>query len=895
MNMKNDRPNIRGTSPTRIALTAAALACMAGAPVGLAQSSVDAEDSSGGLGSLMSFLSGGGQKAAGQPGVAQEESSDTFRTDGLFFDQNMTVELHVQDEELTNVLQMLSLQSERNIVASNDVSARVTANLYGVTFHEALDAILHVNGYGYIEKGNFIYVYPAAVLEEIEQASRQVEGRVFNLNFISAVDAADFVTPLLSDSGEIKTNGETAAWSDPTSPTGNEEFASLSTLIVYDYPENIEAVSRMLASLDTRPAQILVEATIVQTTLNEANAFGVDFSIIADFDYADFASPLGAVDALLDGNDGSTRVPADGGASAIVGTPGNTSGPGTFKAGIVSNDVSVFLKLLNEITSTTIISNPKVVTLNRQPGRVLVGRKVGYLQTTSTDTSTTQSVEFLDTGTQLNFRPFVTGDGIIRMELKPQVSEAALRSTTDVVGSVVTIPDEITNELVANVMVPDGHTIVLGGLFREATTTTRRQVPVLGDIPIIGAAFRGHDDDIDRQEIIFMITPSIVSDQVLVDQGLRGEESVERVRAGAREGTLPFSQSRQAAQLIVEAEHLAAEGKTDAALHCVRRALHLVPANSDAIALREKLVNERDIWPSHSVLENIIDGDAHETRHNILQHGWLGDISQREVEAEETYADAGGQSRNDNRAGVQNRNRAAGVNRNRSANVGADRGAAAKRDNGAQNQTRNNYGDAPAFIAAPDLGTWWTSPEFDVFMTNWAVAEAIEENREFEAKDRWWVEPQFLGFAQAIDNDGATGGDTSWIGSPEFDAFMTAWAVGIAEENGESAGSINDWWTSEHFQGFAVAFSSPKGVESDTEWWASAEFKEFLRVWSSEAAKEQGREPTDIDEWFENADFRAFMQGYESAVNEAVASGEFENERSTSGTTYTQVPTDIED
>ncbi|MFG0260300.1 MAG: hypothetical protein ACF8LK_08100, partial [Phycisphaerales bacterium JB041] len=884
--MKNDRPNIRGSRPTRIALTAAALACMAGAPVGLAQSSVDAEDSAGGLGSLMSFLSGGSQNAASQPGSGQEGSADDFRTDGLYYDENMTVELHVQDEELTNVLQMLSLQSERNIVASNDVSARVTANLYGVTFHEALDAILHVNGYGYIEKGNFIYVYPAEVLEQIEQASRQVEGKVFNLNFISAVDAADFVTPLLSESGEIKTNGETAAWSDPTSPTGNEEFASLSTLIVYDYPENIEAVSRMLTSLDTRPAQILVEATIVQTTLTEANAFGVDFSIIADFDYADFASPLGAVDALFDGNDGSSRVPADGGATGIVGTPGNTSGPGTFKAGVVSNDVSVFLKLLNEITSTTIISNPKVVTLNRQPGRVLVGRKVGYLQTTSTDTSTTQSVEFLDTGTQLNFRPFVTGEGIIRMELKPQVSEAALRSTTDVVGSVVTIPDEITNELVANVMVPDGHTIVLGGLFREATTTSRRQVPVLGDIPILGTAFRGHDDDIDRQEIIFMITPSIVSDQVLVDQGLRGENSVERVRAGAREGTLPFSQTRQAAQLVVEAEHLAAEGKTDAALHCVRRALHLVPGNTDAIALREKLVNERDIWPSASVLENIIKGDAEETRHNILQHGWKGDISQREVQPEETYAQNGAQNGTQNRAGsgVQNRNRAANITRNRGANNGQKSGATAGRPHGSQEQARNAYGDAPAFTAAPDLGTWWTSPEFDVFMTNWAVAEAIEENREFEVKDRWWVEPQFIGFAQAVESDGFSGGDSSWIGSPEFDAFMTAWAVGIAEENGEPTDSIYHWWKSDHFQSFAVAFSSPRGTESATEWWASAEFKEFLRVWSIEAAKEQGREPSNIDEWFHNDDFRAFMKGYESAVNDAVARGEFESELSTSGT-----------
>ncbi len=888
MKMKNDRPNIRGIHTTRIALTAAALALLAGTPAGFAQSSVDAEDSSGGPGSLMSFLSGSGQDGASQPGAEQPAAADEFRTNGLYFDENMTVELHVQDEELTNVLQMLSLQSERNIVASNDVSARVTANLYGVTFHEALDAILHVNGYGYIEKGNFIYVYPAGVLEQIEQASRQIEGRAFNLNFISAVDASDFVSPLLSESGEIKTNGKTSAWADPTSPTGSDEFASLSTLIVYDYPENIESIERMLASLDTRPAQILVEATIVQTAINEANAFGVDFSIIADFDYADFVDPLGAVGALLDGSDGSARVPADGGASAIVGTPGNTSGPATFKAGIVSNDVTVFLRLLNEITSTTIISNPKVVTLNRQPGRVLVGRKVGYLQTTSTQTSSTQSVKFLDTGTQLNFRPFVTGDGIIRMELKPQVSEAVLRSSTDAVGAAVTIPDEITNELVANVMVPDGHTIVLGGLFREATTTSRRQVPILGDIPILGNAFRGHDDDVQRQEIIFMITPSIVSDQVLVDQGLRGEESVERVRAGAREGTLPFSQIRQAAQLIVEAEHLAAEGKTDAALHAVRRALHHVPFNEDAIALREQLVNERDIWPSHSVLESIIEGDAEETRHNIFQHGWKGDISQREVESDsgQTYARTGGQNRAQN--GAQHRDRASNFKANR-------RGAIAGKTNRSDSTSRNSFGDSPAFVAAPDMGTWWTSPEFDVFMTYWAVAKAVEENREFEASDRWWVLPQFFAYAETFDSNQPSENGTAWLNSSDFDTFMSTWAKGLASESGERYDPSNNWWQEDQFQSFAIAVGSPAGIRSDNEWWATAEFKEFLEVWSTEAAREQGRPAPDFDERYGNDNFRSFMQSFDSAVSEAHANGEFDTLNSSVGSTYTEVPTDSED
>src|SRR5262249_28090051 len=84
-------------------------------------------------------------------------------------DDHMIVDLHVNDEDLANVLQMLSIQSQKNIVSSKNVSAVVTASLYGVTFYEALDAILHVNGYGYIERGNFIYVYTLDELAKIEE------------------------------------------------------------------------------------------------------------------------------------------------------------------------------------------------------------------------------------------------------------------------------------------------------------------------------------------------------------------------------------------------------------------------------------------------------------------------------------------------------------------------------------------------------------------------------------------------------------------------------------------------------------------------------------------------------------------------------------------------------
>jgi len=849
-------------------LTAAVLAMLAGAPAGFAQSDADESAPKGGLGSFMNLL-GGAEPEAAQPGADEE-----FRTDGVFYDDSMTVELHVQDEELTDVLQMLSLQSERNIVANSEVSARITANLYGVTFYEALEAILHVNGYGYIEKGNFIYVYPAETLIQIQDAARQPEGHVFHLSFLSAVDAADFVTPLLSEGGEIKSNGKVSGWTDPTTPTGNEEFASESTLIVYDFPENIEAIGKMLGELDTRPAQILVEATIVQTSLNEANAFGVDFSIIADFDYADFANPLGAVDALVKGTDGSGRVPSDGGASAIVGTPGNISGPGTFKAGIVSNDVTVFLRMLNEVTSTTIISNPKVVTLNRQPGRVLVGRKVGYLQTTATQTSTTQSVEFLDTGTQLNFRPFTNGDGIIRMELKPQVSEAQLRSATDATGAAVTIPDEVTNELTANVMVPDGHTIVLGGLFREATTATRRQVPVLGDIPILGTAFRGHDDDVQRQEIIFMITPSIVSDQVLVSQGLRAEESVRQVRAGAREGTLPFGQTRQAAQWLVEAEQLAKAGKTDKALHKLRQVLHVEPQNVQAIALRERLVNKLDNWPSNSLLEGIINGAAeNQTEHNILQHGWRGDISQAEPVSDDHHAVA-----SDHPARQQNFSNADARRQSFNGRTGNSdtqtAGHPGNPSNGGRGYANNsrNFGDA---IQTPeyDASNWWTTPEFDVFMVTWAAASAMERNEEFDPTNRWWTSDQFRDFFGSYQTAQAHGSDEQWQQSPEFQQFLNVWSHAAAQEqHAAGANPADAWWQSPEFAQFmatwanAAAQEQSAGTDPADAWWQSPEFAQFMATWADAAAQEQFAAAHPTDNWWQSPEFGQFMAGWAQAA-----------------------------
>jgi type IV pilus assembly protein PilQ len=563
----------------------------------------------------------------GQPGgIRNPLDSGQDLTGKVKVDENSIVDLHVNEESLTNVLQMLSIQSQRNIITSKNVSATVTANLYGVTFYEALDAILHVNGFGYLERGNFIYVYTLEELQKIEEAQRQRVSKVVNLNYLSATDGAEFVKALLSEGGQIKTNGKTENFpSLGDTPVNNNQFAAFETLVIYDYEENVAEIEKLLKELDAKPVQVLVEATILQSQVNENNAFGVDFSIIADLNFGDFVNiggPLKTVDGLIGGTgtassgtggsgsgSGGAPLPGDGRGASLGSTAGNTSGPATFKAGIVWNDVAAFIRLLDEVSDTTILSRPNLLILNRQPGRVLVGRKVGYLNTTSTSTATTQTVEFLDTGTQLHIRPFVSSDGNIRMELRPQVSEAVIRTITDAGGAAVTIPDEVTNEMTTNVSVRDGQTVVLGGLFRESTSASRRQVPGLGDLPIIGAAFRGHEDEVQRNEIIFMITPTIIADATLAEQAGRAKGYVERVRTGSREGLLPWSREKRTGQMLVEAETQARNGKIEDALSTVQRALALNHFQPDAIALREKLMNEKAVWPNRNTLDEIVHGE----------------------------------------------------------------------------------------------------------------------------------------------------------------------------------------------------------------------------------------------------------------------------------------------
>jgi type IV pilus assembly protein PilQ len=541
-----------------------------------------------------------------------------------------TVDLHVQDTDLAQVLQMLSMQSQKNIITSRSVSATVTANLYDVTFDEALAAILHVNGYDYIEEGNFIYIYTQQEIEEIRRAQRLRESRIFILEHLSAADAREFTEPLLSSDGRISHRGDVRAGFKPDiNDGGADEYAYSAKIVVNDFAENLDAIAELLRELDTPPQQVLVEATVLRSRLFEDNAFGIDFSVLGRVDFSDFFTPFSAVDDLLFKGQPETEVentvgspataetghrPQDGRARALT---SRTTASGGLKVGVMHDNVSVFLRVLDEVTDSTVLARPKIMALNRQRAEVLVGEKVAYRSSTATETSVTQRVEFLDTGVSLSFRPFISRNGMIRLELQPKVSFATLRDTGD--GD--TLPDEFTNELTTNVRVRDGQTLVLGGLFEEDIQKTRRQIPFLGDVPLLGAVFRGHEDRVRRNEIIFLITPTIINDDVLWELGRDSLAMVEAAQVGARHGLLPFSREKITGHYNQMAINAMQQGNNRRARYYINNSLRLKSDQPEMIRLRQQVTGKEETTHERGLLERILrnklsmtlDGDDDET------------------------------------------------------------------------------------------------------------------------------------------------------------------------------------------------------------------------------------------------------------------------------------------
>jgi len=202
--------------------------------------------------------------AASQPAAGNDPVGFKMARPGVF------EQMHFHGADLRLVLQMLSTQGKKNIVATRDVTGSVTADLYDVTFKEALDAIIRSNGFVYEEKGNIIHVMTAKQQEEMHKNERPLVTRSFRLAYTTAKDAKQLIAGALSKDGGCSINATpdaAAGIAESKTEAGGNTYSADDVLVVCDYEENLKKVEQLIREIDVKPEQVLIEATILSAKL----------------------------------------------------------------------------------------------------------------------------------------------------------------------------------------------------------------------------------------------------------------------------------------------------------------------------------------------------------------------------------------------------------------------------------------------------------------------------------------------------------------------------------------------------------------------------------------------------------------------------------------------------
>ena len=491
-----------------------------------------------------------------------------------------------KDMTIKDSLRLLAALCKKNIVPSAGVEGPLAiSRLYNVTFEKALEAVVG-NGFKYEQDGDFVRVYTLEEYKKIKENPERMTYKVITLYYITAEEAVKLLQPVMSGAPSAKITATSPAQKSISGSSGNSGGGGLSSsgggndpanhdmLVVFDYPECIERVEAVVRNIDVRPKQVLIEATIMAVRLTEDMEFGIDWNLLAGL-------PVTS-DVITSGSGYGTPVQ-----TYNIAKPLGATGATGLTAGFAISNVRATLTALEEITDTTVLANPKILAVNKQEGQLLIGRKLGYEDTaTTTQTGgTTASTAFLETGTRLAFRPYIGDDGYIRMEIYPKDSSGSLQANGK--------PLEDTTELRTNVVVRDGETVVIGGLFRDSVTTSKSQVPLLGNLPIVGALFRNKKDTVGREEVIIILTPHIVdgSSQTHADKRV---DDIRLEREAARNRLSAMDTAKQAEDAYARAAKYYLEGDTEKALFNLRIALIARPTYLEALRLRERIVAETD-------------------------------------------------------------------------------------------------------------------------------------------------------------------------------------------------------------------------------------------------------------------------------------------------------------
>ncbi|MCG8431816.1 MAG: hypothetical protein MJA29_11670 [Candidatus Omnitrophica bacterium] len=462
---------------------------------------------------------------AAVPGYSQDEAmqeSDNFSLD-------------IKGMDVVDVLKMLAERSGMDIAIGKNVQGKVTLFLKDVFVEDAFEIVILTNDLAYEEKNGIISVMTQRdyellyghrfqekkqakvvqlgsvkaseivkplgqikskigdiVIDEgsntlilidsqekiremeefVKRVDMQVETRVFRLNYARADELAVKLQDVLSGgAGAVRLDERT------------------NKLVVTDYAHKFPEIERLISEFDERTPQVLIDAQIIEIRPSDKFEMGVDwdywirknFRVSQDF-------PVGSQNRLILGT--LSQEP---------------TAEGEYKA---------VLDMLRTIGDTKILSSPRILALHNQEARILVGTKDAYITSSVSQAGetaiTSQEVNFVDVGIKLFVTPHVNREGMVTMKIRPEISSAE-RVTLLSEGKETQIPIVTTSEAETTIMVKDGVTVIIGGLRQDEHAKTVKQIPLLGDIPVLGHAFRSTSNEVKQAELVILLTPYILS------------------------------------------------------------------------------------------------------------------------------------------------------------------------------------------------------------------------------------------------------------------------------------------------------------------------------------------------------------------------------------------------
>lgn len=453
------------------------------------------------------------------------------------------ISLDIKGMDILDVLKIISTQSGLNIVAGRNVTGRVTIYLKDVDVWDAFEIILASNDLAYEQKGNIINVMTDRDYElkhgekfhakkdikavtlrytkaaEIAKALTQVKtplGKVITdeaSNTIIVIDVPEN-TVLLEDmiyQLDVPTVTESYTFKYATVADIKDNFTDMLTpnlgvlkvdersnkIVVEDVPQVVDEIIRMALAFDDKTPQVFIECEIIEISLEDEFELGVDWTVV-----------LEGIGGTTQGGIVSTLYNAA--AIASPASPALTIGK-IFGSG---SSIDAVVRALSKFGKTRSLSNPRLTVLNNQEAKVMVGTREPYATTSQSQagtgtTITADTINFIDTGTNLFIKPTINPDGMISMNIKPEISAKFGADFESPGGSKV--PVVRTTEAETTMIVKDGETIILGGLIEDKLTENENKIPLFGDIPWVGQIFRYNYKKVEKTELVIFITPHLLA------------------------------------------------------------------------------------------------------------------------------------------------------------------------------------------------------------------------------------------------------------------------------------------------------------------------------------------------------------------------------------------------